>query len=219
MAKNNFKNIEVKPEDINFDTMIFCKNWLEILNKLPDEKFREGVNSLCNYAFNGTVPESFSDFSLEIVFNMAQPLMDANIKARIASQRGVKARQDNKAKIEKKPKEKVDKGAKSEQTKEETKEDTEKADKEEQEKAEPKEETAAEDQKDAPKEETKETVTPKETKQEETTSPDEEEPWQVPLDEDGYVLWNQVPDEHMQEAKEYCERHKNEGLENEQKHL
>lgn len=214
MARKNFKNVELKQEDIHFDSMIFYKSWVEVLKALPVEQRDEAIIAICNYSFDGIIPESFSSPMIKMFFDMAKPLAEANIKSKISSKHALEERwsknKNNNSKTSRnaRPKEKESKDNNSK----EKKEDPEEYDQD-------KEETAKVDQNDAPKEETKETVTPKKTKQEETTSPDEEEPWQVPLDKDGYVLWNQVPDEHMQEAKEYCERHKNEGLENEQKHL
>lgn len=115
MAKNNnFKNIEVKPEDINFDSMIFYKSWLDVLEGLPVEQRDEGLLAICKYAFRGEVPTQFSSPMLKMFFDMARPLVEANIKTKLASQRAINARWGNKDKQGKK--EKSEKSEKKDKT-------------------------------------------------------------------------------------------------------
>lgn len=161
MARKNFKNVELKQEDIHFDSMIFYKSWVEVLKALPVEQRDEAIIAICNYSFDGIIPESFSSPMIKMFFDMAKPLAEANIKSKISSKHALEERwsknKNNNSKTSRnaKPKEKESKDNNSKEKKEDPEEYNQ-----------DKEETAEVDQNDATKEEKEE---PHEKTQEEKT--------------------------------------------------
>ncbi len=68
----------------------FFRSFWETLKDIPnDEDFRECINSVCAYTFDGKEPEALS-FAPKMFFTMARPYIDKNLKARRDGQKGAK---------------------------------------------------------------------------------------------------------------------------------
>lgn len=71
-----------------FDSVVIYKSWLDTARKyLPEEDVNRLMVQLMEYGFDGTMPKN-DNASMDIVFDMAKPLIDANIEKRINGSKG-----------------------------------------------------------------------------------------------------------------------------------
>jgi len=71
-----------------FKSMVFYVSWYEIADQ-HGEKFRNKViNQLLRYGLYGEVPENKTDPLAKMMFEMAKPSIDANIKKKVYGAKG-----------------------------------------------------------------------------------------------------------------------------------
>lgn len=71
-----------------FDSVVIYKSWLDAARKyLPEEEVNRLMVQLMEYGFDGTMPKN-DNASMDIIFDMAKPLIDSNIEKRINGSKG-----------------------------------------------------------------------------------------------------------------------------------
>ena len=72
------------------DGFVFYASFMEALEDIPSDTFKECITILSNYALKGEVPDEMSPYA-KMFFCMARPQIDANSKRREAGRRGGEA--------------------------------------------------------------------------------------------------------------------------------
>ncbi len=72
------------------DGFVFYASFMEALEDIPGDIFKECITILSNYALKGEVPDEMSPYA-KMFFCMAKPQIDANSKRREAGRRGGEA--------------------------------------------------------------------------------------------------------------------------------
>lgn len=72
----------------NFDSMVMYKTWLDVArSQLPEEDACKLMVQIMEYGFTGKVPE-FDNVVMQVIFDMARPNIDSNIKKKINGKKG-----------------------------------------------------------------------------------------------------------------------------------
>lgn len=91
-----------------FNSMVFFQSWVKAMRRMSDAEFRKSILILTDYAFEGVEPniEELTPLQ-EIVYVMAQPSIEYNIKQKLGGQKGGSApkKPAKKGKSKSKPKE------------------------------------------------------------------------------------------------------------------
>jgi hypothetical protein len=71
-----------------FESIVMYKTWLDVARKkLSEEAACKLMVQIMEYGFSGKIPE-FDDPVAEVIFDMAQPNVDSNIKKKINGRKG-----------------------------------------------------------------------------------------------------------------------------------
>ena len=91
-----------------FNSMVFFQSWIRAMRRMSDAEFRKSILILTDYAFEGVEPDVEDLTPLqEIVYVMAQPSIEYNIKQKLGGKKGGSApkKPAKKGKSKPKPKE------------------------------------------------------------------------------------------------------------------
>ncbi len=89
-----------------FNSMVFYQSWVKAMRRMSDAEFRKAILILTDYAFEGVEPDVEDLTPLqEIVYVMAQPSIEYNIKQKLGGKKGGSAPKKPAKKGKSKPKE------------------------------------------------------------------------------------------------------------------
>lgn len=74
--------------ETNFDSMVFYASWYKAADDLGEEFRNKMINQLLRYGLFGDVPDNSNDIVADMMFKMAKPNVDSNIKKKIDGRKG-----------------------------------------------------------------------------------------------------------------------------------
>lgn len=76
------------------DSFVFYKSFAEALHKLPADEYKEAMEAILAYAFDGIETE-FEHTTSDIIFTLVKPQIDANRKRRVDGMKGGRPKKTN----------------------------------------------------------------------------------------------------------------------------